>query len=663
MTKSSGIGAGAGVVIGTVATVVVVGGGFFLARGGMLGDGAQSFVARQLVSLGLAVPPAPMMPEPSAPETGPAQGSSVAPETAMPDEGDPGLVLAPPTLELARFDMDGSGIVAASAQAGVEVQVLLDGQVLDSQTVPAAGEFVSFVTITSSSEPRVLSLLARFEGQEMASEDNFILAPVQLRTAEADEALLPLELDSSSRSEVAAPEGAAPEEAASETSAPQDVVSDATSPAPAASDDPTAMVSDDVGQVASDESGAGASDETDPVASEDTGTEFAASEVTTPQTDAPDVVVADAEASDSAAPEAVAPEAVAPDAVAADPVAPEEVVADVVAPAQDEPQDEPSEVPVVETGSDADTATASQSAEAVAPASDSAEGAQSVRPETETAPDPATVPEVVSDETQRPAAGDTRAQIATPPAAVASDGPAETVGSAEQAGLPVVATDDAGSQPPREQASISEPQATPEDTTLEADGETAPKPDVAVTVLRAGKDGVSLVQPATPVAPELANKVALDTISYTETGDVQLAGRAQPEALVRVYLDNSPVTDIATARDGRWSTALTSVAPGIYTLRLDEISLADGSVSSRLETPFKREAPEVLQPALEAGSSPDASAPAIQVVTVQEGDSLWAISQERYGSGFLYVRVFEANKSDIRDPDLIYPGQIFTLPK
>lgn len=641
MTKSSGIGAGAGVAIGTVATVVVVGGGFFLARGGMLGDGAQSFVAHQLVSLGLAVPPAPMMPAPSAQETDPAQGSSVAPETAVPDESDPGFVLAPPKLEVARFDMDGSGIVAASAQAGVEVQVLLDGQVLDSQTVPAAGEFVSFVTITSSSEPRVLSLLARFQGQEMASEDNFILAPVQLRTAEADDAWLPLERDSSSRSEVAAPEDSGPEEVASDTSA-----QDATSSAPAASDDARPMVADDAGQVASDEGGAGAS--------EDTGTEFAASEATTRQTDAPDVVVADAAASDS----------VAPEAVAADPVAPEAVVADVVARAQDEQQDEPSEVSVAETVSNADTATASQSAEAAAPESDSAEAAQSVRVETETAPDPAAAPEVVSDETQRPAAADTRAQLATPTAAeAASDGPAEAVGSAEPARPPVVAADDAGSQPTREQAGVSEPQATPEDTTVEADGETAPQPDVAVTVLRAGKDGVSLVQPATPVAPELVNKVALDTISYTETGDVQLAGRAQPEALVRVYLDNSPVTDIATASDGRWSTALTSVAPGIYTLRLDEISLADGSVSSRLETPFKREAPEVLQPALEAGSSPDASAPAIQVVTVQEGDSLWAISQERYGSGFLYVRVFEANKSDIRDPDLIYPGQIFTLPK
>jgi len=39
-----------------------------------------------------------------------------------------------------------------------------------------------------------------------------------------------------------------------------------------------------------------------------------------------------------------------------------------------------------------------------------------------------------------------------------------------------------------------------------------------------------------------------------------------------------------------------------------------------------------------------------------------AISREHYGEGILYVRVFEANRDRIRDPDLIYPGQVFALP-
>jgi nucleoid-associated protein YgaU len=65
-----------------------------------------------------------------------------------------------------------------------------------------------------------------------------------------------------------------------------------------------------------------------------------------------------------------------------------------------------------------------------------------------------------------------------------------------------------------------------------------------------------------------------------------------------------------------------------------------------------------------ADSDPKAPAaePMISAITVQPGSTLWAISRERYGDGLLYVQVFEANRDKIRDPDLIYPGQVFELP-
>jgi nucleoid-associated protein YgaU len=52
----------------------------------------------------------------------------------------------------------------------------------------------------------------------------------------------------------------------------------------------------------------------------------------------------------------------------------------------------------------------------------------------------------------------------------------------------------------------------------------------------------------------------------------------------------------------------------------------------------------------------------VVAVTVQPGSTLWAIATERYGEGIRYVQVFEANRDKIRDPDLIYPGQVFELP-
>ena len=50
------------------------------------------------------------------------------------------------------------------------------------------------------------------------------------------------------------------------------------------------------------------------------------------------------------------------------------------------------------------------------------------------------------------------------------------------------------------------------------------------------------------------------------------------------------------------------------------------------------------------------------LVTVEPGFTLWRIARETYGEGILYVRVFEANRDQIRNPDLIYPGQVFAVP-
>ncbi|WP_420663603.1 LysM peptidoglycan-binding domain-containing protein [Cribrihabitans neustonicus] len=191
--------------------------------------------------------------------------------------------------------------------------------------------------------------------------------------------------------------------------------------------------------------------------------------------------------------------------------------------------------------------------------------------------------------------------------------------------------------------------------------EPAAETGTAVAVLRAGADGVEVVQPAPLSDPALIGEVALDAISYSEAGSVELAGRARPQSLVRIYIDNAPVAEASAEGSGRWSGSLAGVAPGLYTLRVDEVEADTGAVLSRMETPFKREAPgDLALPAAE--DAPAGHEPLVQAVTVQKGDTLWAISRKNYGSGLLYVRLFEANRDAIRDPDLIYPGQVFAIP-
>ncbi|NCW68961.1 MAG: LysM peptidoglycan-binding domain-containing protein, partial [Marivivens sp.] len=153
--------------------------------------------------------------------------------------------------------------------------------------------------------------------------------------------------------------------------------------------------------------------------------------------------------------------------------------------------------------------------------------------------------------------------------------------------------------------------------------------------------------------------LTLDTITYDDNGEVKLAGRATGEGFVQAYLDGASVGTATIEADRSWLIDLVGVEPGVYTLRLDEVS-PQGDVVSRMETPFKREvATEVAATMADQVTEETRAA----VRTVQPGNTLWAIASDTYGDGIKYVYVYEANRDLIRDPDLIYPGQVFVLPE
>lgn len=261
----------------------------------------------------------------------------------------------------------------------------------------------------------------------------------------------------------------------------------------------------------------------------------------------------------------------------------------------------------------------------------------------------------------------------------------------------------------------------------ETTAEPAAAPEAPAAVLLT-EEGAQVLQPASDVPPEVLANVSVDTITYTPEGAVQLGGRGQGAGFVRIYLDDAEKALVEIGADGMWAATLADVAAGIYTLRVDQIG-ADGKVTSRFETPFKREtlealaaasAPAAAEPAEspEPAAEPDApaepapaaepetvaagaeagaeAAPAVEpapvetaaaesapaepapaetvaaepapppapvTITVQPGFTLWGIAEQSLGDGVAYVQVFEANKDKIRDPDLIYPGQVFTIPK
>jgi nucleoid-associated protein YgaU len=181
--------------------------------------------------------------------------------------------------------------------------------------------------------------------------------------------------------------------------------------------------------------------------------------------------------------------------------------------------------------------------------------------------------------------------------------------------------------------------------------------NAAPTIMLADSEGVRVLQNG-GAAPQVVDNVSIDAINYDSAGEVALTGRSSGQRSVRIYLDNKAILDATVGANGQWRADLPEIDTGTYTLRVDELDV-EGDVVSRTETPFRRESVEAIQ-ALDLGGATERAA--VALITVQPGNTLWGIARDKYGEGLLYVRVFEANAGRIRDPDLIYPGQIFTVP-
>lgn len=59
---------------------------------------------------------------------------------------------------------------------------------------------------------------------------------------------------------------------------------------------------------------------------------------------------------------------------------------------------------------------------------------------------------------------------------------------------------------------------------------------------------------------------------------------------------------------------------------------------------------------------PAQTAPKVRTYKVVSGDCLWNIAKRFYGNGSLYTKIYNANRNKIKNPNLIYPGQVFTIP-
>ena len=216
-------------------------------------------------------------------------------------------------------------------------------------------------------------------------------------------------------------------------------------------------------------------------------------------------------------------------------------------------------------------------------------------------------------------------------------------------------------------------------------------------------------EPVTEPASATANEEKRVRIEAVEIDGptVFVAGAAKPGTKLRIYANEILLGDTQASAQGRFLIEVNRDLPvGDYIIRADALSSNGAEVVMRAAVPFTRSAGEKLAavavpattklpneppkieqdaPVAQASETPPASeqAPATNVqatapangaeieqpltpvensVVIRRGDTLWHISKRVYGQGIKYTTIYKANDEQIRDPDMIWPGQVFALP-
>lgn len=167
-----------------------------------------------------------------------------------------------------------------------------------------------------------------------------------------------------------------------------------------------------------------------------------------------------------------------------------------------------------------------------------------------------------------------------------------------------------------------------------------------------------------------AVSIAVEAVEI-EGRTVFVAGHASGGQSVNVTANDTLLGTALISPEGRYLVQTQQpLAVGDYIIRADLMD-KNGKVLATARVPFRRE----------AGENISAVAPSISVQPMQEeaqaqplekaegsviirkGDNLWTISKRTYGSGTRYTTIYLANSDQIKNPDLIWPGQVFVMPK
>ena len=140
----------------------------------------------------------------------------------------------------------------------------------------------------------------------------------------------------------------------------------------------------------------------------------------------------------------------------------------------------------------------------------------------------------------------------------------------------------------------------------------------------------------------------VETIFFNENGLVSIKGKVNFGKKIELYI-NKKIMETIKIENSKWQYNSDKIIDyGLHDLLVVLKSDKD-KILDKITLPFMR----VEMPYNDVPEN---------FILIKPGDMLWTIAYRLYGDPFKYIQIFEENKDQITNPDLIFPGQLFSIP-
>ena len=140
--------------------------------------------------------------------------------------------------------------------------------------------------------------------------------------------------------------------------------------------------------------------------------------------------------------------------------------------------------------------------------------------------------------------------------------------------------------------------------------------------------------------------LTLDIVEQLDNNSLTLTGRTKPNSTVSLFFSNNFVEDSLSDKNGNWK------------MELKKFKLIDNHLM--ITTEIEGQKIKLKTRIFDEKIDPDFILE--KEITVKDGNSLWRIARKTLGGGIYYSEIYKNNIKEIKNPDLIFPGQVFNIP-